>query len=92
MGSNWLIKRELPPDLVLEKADLVAVDSVEDAHLESGDLVIPGAAFRADELYDFIVGTKPGRTSPDQITIFKSNGLAAQDVACAAYVYEQTYS
>jgi ornithine cyclodeaminase/alanine dehydrogenase-like protein (mu-crystallin family) len=92
MGSNWLTKRELPPDLVLEKADLVAVDSVEDALLESGDLVIPGAAFRGDELYDFIVGTKPGRTSPDQITIFKSNGLAAQDVACAGYVYDQTYS
>jgi ornithine cyclodeaminase/alanine dehydrogenase-like protein (mu-crystallin family) len=92
MGSNWLIKRELPPDLVLEKADLVAVDSVEDALLESGDLVIPGAAFRGDELYDFLVGTKPGRTSPDQITIFKSNGLAAQDVACAGYVFEHSYS
>jgi alanine dehydrogenase len=92
MGSNWLTKRELPPDLVLEKADLVAVDSVEDAHLESGDLVIPGAGFRGDELYDFMVGTKPGRTSPDQITIFKSNGLAAQDVACAGYVFEQIYS
>jgi alanine dehydrogenase len=92
MGSNWLTKRELPPDLVLQKADLVAVDSVEDAHLESGDLLIPGADFRGEELYDYIVGSKPGRTSPDQITIFKSNGLAAQDVACAGYVYEQTHS
>lgn len=89
MGSNWLIKRELPPDLVLEKADLVAVDSVEDAHLESGDLVIPGKPFRGEELYDYIVGNRPGRTSPDQITIFKSNGLAAQDVAAAGYVFER---
>jgi alanine dehydrogenase len=70
----------------------VAVDSVEDAHLESGDLVIPGAAFRGEELYDYMVGTKPGRTSPGQITIFKSNGLAAQDVAAAGYVYDQLYS
>lgn len=92
MGSNWLIKRELPVDLVLEKADLVTVDSVEDAHLESGDLVIPGFPFRGDEFCEHMVGTKPGRTSREQITIFKSNGLAVQDVAAAGYVYEQTHS
>jgi alanine dehydrogenase len=86
MGSNWLIKRELPPDLVLEKADLVTVDSVEDAHLESGDLVIPGAPFRAEEFYNHMNGS---RKSPDQITIFKSNGLAIQDVVCAGYVYKK---
>ena len=87
MGSNWLIKRELPTDLVMDIADVVAVDSVEDAHLESGDLMIPlterpEAKFRAVELYD------AHRTSPDQITIFKSNGLAIQDVAAAGYLYE----
>ena len=86
MGSNWLIKRELPPDLVLEKAYLVTVDSVEDAHLESGDLVIPGAPFRGEEFYNHMNGS---RSSAEQITIFKSNGLAIQDVVCAGYLYEQ---
>ncbi len=91
MGSNWTIKRELPSELVMDIADVVAVDSVEDAYLESGDLMIPlserpGAAFRAVELY------AAKRTGAEQITIFKSNGLAAQDVAVAAYVYERLYS
>ena len=93
MGSNWTIKRELPTDLVLDNADIVTVDSVEDGRLESGDLVIPieerpGIAFPAREICDVITGAKPGRTSPDQITIFKSNGLAIQDVAVAGFLYE----
>jgi ornithine cyclodeaminase len=93
MGSNWLIKRELPTDLVMDRADLVAVDSVEDAHRESGDLMIPlaerpGAKFRAVELGGIIAGKTPGRTSSEQITIFKSNGLAIQDVVAAGYLYE----
>jgi alanine dehydrogenase len=95
MGSNWLIKRELPTDLVMDLADLVAVDSVEDAHLESGDLMIPlqerpGAKFRAVEFADIVVGKIPGRTDDRQITIFKSNGLAVQDVAVGGYLYELT--
>ncbi len=94
MGSNWLNRRELPTDLVLDRADIVAVDSVEDAYLESGDLMIPlsersGAAFPAVDLCSVIAGQTPGRTSPSQITIFKSNGLAAQDVAVAGYIVEQ---
>jgi alanine dehydrogenase len=95
MGSNWLIKRELPTDLVMDRADLVTVDSVEDAHLESGDLMIPlnerpGASFRAVEFADVVAGKAPGRTGDQQITIFKSNGLAVQDVAVAGYLYELT--
>jgi ornithine cyclodeaminase/alanine dehydrogenase-like protein (mu-crystallin family) len=94
MGSNWLNRRELPTDLVMDRADLVTVDSVEDAYLESGDLMIPlserkGALFPAVELYEIIAGRRPGRTSAGQITIFKSNGLAAQDVAVAGFIVEQ---
>jgi ornithine cyclodeaminase/alanine dehydrogenase-like protein (mu-crystallin family) len=94
MGSNWITRRELPTDLMMDRADLVTVDSVEDAHLESGDLMIPlserkGAAFPAIDLCEIIAGRRPGRMSPTQITIFKSNGLAAQDVAVAGYIVEQ---
>jgi ornithine cyclodeaminase/alanine dehydrogenase-like protein (mu-crystallin family) len=93
MGSNWLTRRELPTDLVMDRADLVTVDSVEDAHLESGDLMIPlgerkGAAFPAIDLCEIIAGRRPGRISSTQITIFKSNGLAAQDIAVAGYIVE----
>jgi ornithine cyclodeaminase/alanine dehydrogenase-like protein (mu-crystallin family) len=88
MGSNWTNRRELPTDLILDRSALIAVDSVEDGRLESGDLTIPVAErpdtpFPAVELYD------AKRTSPHQITIFKSNGLAIQDVLAAGYVYEQ---
>jgi ornithine cyclodeaminase/alanine dehydrogenase-like protein (mu-crystallin family) len=93
MGSNWTSRRELPTELVLDKADVVTVDSIEDGQQESGDLVIPmkernETEFPAEEFCDIAAGKKPGRTSPDQITIFKSNGLAIQDVAVAGYLYE----
>ncbi len=94
MGSNWLIKRELPTDLVLDRATLVTVDSIEDAHLESGDLMTPlrerpGTPFPAVEFHSVVSGLRPGRQHPDDITIFKSNGLAIQDVVSAGYVYEE---
>jgi ornithine cyclodeaminase/alanine dehydrogenase-like protein (mu-crystallin family) len=97
MGSNWTTRRELPTELVMDKADLVTIDSVEDGYQESGDLVIPmkernATEFPAEEFCDIVAGKKPGRTSPSQITVFKSNGLAVQDVAAAAYLYEKLYS
>jgi alanine dehydrogenase len=93
-GSNWADRRELPTDLILDRAALVSVDSVEVGKIESGDLLIPlrersGTAFAAVELSQIIAGKLPGRTSADQITIFKSNGLAVEDIAVAGYVYEE---
>jgi ornithine cyclodeaminase/alanine dehydrogenase-like protein (mu-crystallin family) len=81
----------------MDKADVVTVDSVEDGYQESGDLVIPmkernATEFPAEEFCAIVAGKKPGRTSPAQVTIFKSNGLAVQDVAAAAYLYEKLYS
>jgi alanine dehydrogenase len=37
---------------------------------------------------ELVAGTRPGRTSPDQITLYKSVGVAVQDVAAAALVLE----
>jgi alanine dehydrogenase len=93
MGSNWANRRELPSQLVIGRADLVAVDSLEDARIESGDLIIAqrelqDPRFPGVELGDVITGRIPGRTAADQITIFKSNGLAIQDVAVAGFLYE----
>lgn len=91
-GSNWPHRRELDSALILNRGALVAVDSVEVGLIESGDLVIPmKEAGRTDlpacDLADIVAGKRPGRTSPDQITIFKSNGLAVEDIAVAGYLY-----
>lgn len=88
MGSNWINRRELPSDLVLDRADVVAVDSIEDARLESGDLMIP-LKEKPDHAFPAVELPQAKRVSPEQITIFKSNGLAIQDVLAAGYVYEQ---
>lgn len=43
----------------------------------------------AGEIGEVLLGKKPGRVSPDEITIFDSAGLAVQDVVCALHVYEK---
>jgi ornithine cyclodeaminase/alanine dehydrogenase-like protein (mu-crystallin family) len=91
-GSNWPHRRELDSALILNRHALIAVDSVEVGRIESGDLLIPmkesGATeLPACELADIVAGKRRGRTSADQITIFKSNGLAVEDVAVAGYLY-----
>src|SRR5437667_3491535 len=88
MGSNQAQRRELPSALIL-RADLIAVDSLEQARLESGDLLL--ALDPADWSSRNIVELKDvsERPSADAVTIFKSNGIAAEDVASAAYVYER---
>jgi ornithine cyclodeaminase len=93
-GSNWANRRELPTDLILDKAALVAVDSIEVAKIESGDILIPlaertGAVFPGVEFSEIVAGKRPGRTSADQITVFKSNGLAIEDIAVAGHIYEE---
>ena len=72
----------------------VFVDSREAALKEAGDLIIPlrQGRIRADqvdtELGEVINGSKAGRTSPQDITFFKSVGVAVQDVAVARRVLE----
>jgi ornithine cyclodeaminase/alanine dehydrogenase-like protein (mu-crystallin family) len=93
MGSNQATRRELPTDLIL-RADRIAVDSIEQAQMESGDLLLalPPAKWNQLKLVEVkdLVGEKiPGRANPEEITIFKSNGLAVEDVICAGYVYEK---
>lgn len=93
MGSNQPTRREIPAELV-KRAGLIAVDSVEQARMESGDLLLAmdekdWASSRIVELKDVVTGRAPGRTSDRQVTLFKSNGLAVEDVIAAAFVYER---
>jgi ornithine cyclodeaminase/alanine dehydrogenase-like protein (mu-crystallin family) len=90
MGSNQAKRREIPSELV-HRAGLIVVDSREQSRMESGDLLL---AFveqdwsRVVELQELLAG-HVGRTRPDELTIFKSNGLAIEDVVAAGYVYER---
>jgi ornithine cyclodeaminase len=86
--------QELPPGVVSPSAKVV-VDSREAALEESGDLVIPirDGLFRPDDLYgelgELAAGKKPGRERPDEVTIFKSVGLAAMDLVVGRAIYDR---
>jgi ornithine cyclodeaminase/alanine dehydrogenase-like protein (mu-crystallin family) len=72
----------------------LVVDSREAALAEAGDLIQPmrrgwiGPEHIRAELGEIVAGHKPGRTSPDQITLFKAVGIAVQDAVAAAAVQE----
>ena len=88
VGANDGKRRELD-NVVLERAAFVCCDSREDAQLESADLIEPVAGGVLDwlevhELQEVVAGELAGRRSADDIVVFKSNGLAAWDVAAAA--------
>jgi ornithine cyclodeaminase/alanine dehydrogenase-like protein (mu-crystallin family) len=92
VGANDGKRRELD-NVVLERASFVCCDSLENARLESGDLIEPVEGGTLDwlevhELQEVVAGENPGRQSDDDIVVFKSNGLAAWDVAAAARVVE----
>ncbi len=87
IGANDPRARELDAQ-VLERASLVCCDSLEDAKLESGDLIEPVAAGQLDwlevhELHQIVAGEIPGRQSDRDVVVFKSNGIAPWDVAIA---------
>ena len=87
-GANQPSRRELD-NAVLERAAFVCCDSKEDAMIESGDLIEPVAQGVLDwlevhELAEVVTGQVPGRQSDDDVVVFKSNGIAAWDVAIAA--------
>lgn len=92
IGANFPQKRELDADAVA-RADAIFVDSFEQSKAEAGDLIhaFEGSPSRWDsvvELAELVAGHKQGRTSREQITLFKSNGLAIEDVVTAGRVYE----
>jgi ornithine cyclodeaminase/alanine dehydrogenase-like protein (mu-crystallin family) len=92
-GGNLLLRREIDDEAVM-RASRVVVDSVEQAKIEAGEFVSVTETGRRHwdefiELRDVCARTKPGRTSPAQITLFKSVGLAVEDVAIAKLVYER---
>jgi ornithine cyclodeaminase/alanine dehydrogenase-like protein (mu-crystallin family) len=93
VGANHPSRRELD-NVVLERAAFVCCDSIENAKRESGDLIEPVAAGVLDwlevhELQEVVAGELPGRQADDDVVVFKSNGLAAWDVAIGALALER---
>jgi len=93
VGANDPRRRELD-NVVLERAALVSCDSLENAKRESGDLIEPVEAGVLDwlevhELQEVVAGELPGRQADDDIVVFKSNGLAAWDVAIGSVAVER---
>jgi alanine dehydrogenase len=91
IGANHASKRELD-EAAIDKADLVFVDFLEQTKQEAGDLIIPFSKRperwnQVHELAELVGGKTPGRTRDSQITLFKSNGIAAWDLAVAMRVY-----
>ena len=83
MGSNAGTRRELPGTLV-HRADLVVVDSLEQAKIEAGDLILADGWANVVELQNVKRDWNPNR-----ITIFKSLGIGVEDVAAGAFIYER---
>lgn len=93
VGSHTPGARELDSETV--RRSRFIGDSREACFRESGDLIIPlregtiGEGHFQAELGEVITERVPGRTSDEEITLFKSNGLAVQDAAAARLVYEK---
>jgi alanine dehydrogenase len=92
IGANDPRHRELD-NAVLERAAFVCCDSREQAQLESGDLIEPVEAGVLDwlevhELQEVVAGELPGRQADEDVVLFKSNGIAAWDIAAGAAAIE----
>jgi len=91
VGSNFLSKAEIDVETI-KRASIVAVDSIEQSRLESGDL-LPAVERgvisweSVTELGRIVAGNHRGRTSESDITLFKSNGIALEDISTALRVY-----
>ena len=93
IGTHSPNSREI--DGATMAAARIFVDRRESALNESGDYLLAAkeGLINPDsivgEIGELLIGTKAGRNSVDEITVFKSLGLAIEDVACAEYLYEK---
>lgn len=93
IGTHSPKSREV--DSATMAAARIFVDRRESALNESGDYLLAAAEGAVSpesivgEIGELLLGTRSGRTSRDQITLFKSLGLAIEDVACADFLYRK---
>jgi ornithine cyclodeaminase/alanine dehydrogenase-like protein (mu-crystallin family) len=93
VGASLPFAREL--DTAAVARSRLYVDRRESALNEAGDFLIPrqegaiGDDHIVGEIGELLLGRVPGRRNGEEVTVFKSLGLAVEDVAAAAYVYER---
>jgi len=93
IGTHSPTSREV--DSATMAAARIFVDRRESALNESGDYLLAakegvvGPESIVGEIGELLIGTKSGRSSATEITLFKSLGLAIEDVACAEYLYHK---
>lgn len=93
IGASQASARELDSEVVIRSR--LYVDRRESALKEPGDILVPlgdgdiGPDHIVGEIGELLIGRASGRRTPDEITLFKSLGLAVEDLASARHVYER---
>lgn len=92
-GGNSVLRREFD-DEVIKRASVLTVDSLDQARIESGEFVSAVEKGlltweRVRELKFIVSGEMQARQADEQITLFKSLGLAIEDIAAAAFIYRK---
>ena len=94
VGSCVPADREIDTATMAEA--VIFADSRESVRNEAGDYLLAEREGMVNpvraELGELLTGTAPGRTGDDEITLFESLGLAAEDLAAASYLYEKARS
>ena len=95
-GGNSIMRSEVD-DEVIKRSNFIAVDSKDQAKIEAGELVFPVEKGiltweRVQEVCHVVSGEVQGRKSAEDITLFKSLGLAIEDVATATWIYRKAQS
>jgi alanine dehydrogenase len=93
VGANRLTAREIEEEVVA-RANVVVVDDMTQAKTEAAELIFANERRRfnwdqAVSLAEVVSGWRPGRHTLEDITLFKSLGIALEDIAVAALVYEK---
>jgi alanine dehydrogenase len=93
VGATSLYRREVD-ERVVQRANTVVVEDMDQAKDECGELIYAAERgllrwSRVLELHELVSGAHPGRRDASDITLFDALGVASEDVACAAYVYQQ---
>ena len=93
VGSSTPVARELDTVAILKSK--LFTDCYESLFKEAGDFIIPKNEGAIDdshvkgEIGELLLGKKEGRTNDDDITVFKSLGLAVEDIFSVNYIYQK---
>lgn len=91
VGTARHEQREIDPE-TFKRSAIIVVDTREGVFGEAGDAVAAKDVVKPGDVHELaalVAGKAPKRTSPDQITLFKSVGTAVQDIALAATIYNK---